>query len=131
MSGPPRSPRTAPAVRGNGALTRRLLPSGTTTAARTPFVVLIVVLLATGLIALLVLNSAVNQGSFQLTKLEKESSELSDQEQALQQEVDEFSDPRALAKRAQELGLVPGGSPRFLHPDGGVRGRPDPSASGQ
>ncbi|MFE1776371.1 septum formation initiator family protein [Streptomyces sp. NPDC059008] len=99
------------------------------TAARTPFVLLIVVLLGSGLITLLLLNSALNQGSFELDKLERETGELTDEQQALQQEVDASSAPDALERRARELGMVPGGSPVFLLPDGRVLGRPHPATS--
>ncbi|MFG2288922.1 septum formation initiator family protein [Streptomyces sp. NPDC048595] len=99
------------------------------TAARTPFVLLIVVLLGSGLITLLLLNSALNQGSFALDKLERETGELTDEQQALQQEVDASSAPDALERRARELGMVPGGSPVFLLPDGRVLGRPHTATS--
>ncbi|MFC0597111.1 septum formation initiator family protein [Streptomyces palmae] len=94
-------------------------------ARRAPFVLLVVVLLGSGLIGLLVLNSALNQGSFEQERLERQTTELTDERQALQQEVDELSTPEALERRARELGLVPGGSPVFLDPDGTVRGVPD------
>ncbi|MEC4018920.1 cell division protein FtsL, partial [Streptomyces sp. H27-D2] len=100
------------------------MPAGPAQAARTPFVLLVVVLLATGLISLLLLNSLLNQGSFQLSRLEKQTTELTDEQQALQQDVDEFSAPDALERRAEQLGMVPGGSPAFLNPDGTVRGLP-------
>ncbi|MFI2234729.1 septum formation initiator family protein [Streptomyces chrestomyceticus] len=100
------------------------------TAARTPFVLLVVVLLGSGLITLLLLNSALNQGSFELSKLEKRTNELTDEQQALQQEVDAYSAPGALDERARELGMVPGGSPAFLEPDGTVRGRPSAAPGG-
>ncbi|MFJ7207592.1 septum formation initiator family protein [Streptomyces sp. NPDC098789] len=93
-------------------------------AGRTPFVLLVVVLLAGGLISLLLLNSALNQGSFQLSKLKKETTSLTDEQQALQRDVDAQSAPDALERRARELGLVPGGSPVFLGPDGKVSGTP-------
>ncbi|MDT3400027.1 septum formation initiator family protein, partial [Streptomyces sp. B1866] len=98
-------------------------------AKRTPFVLLIVVLLASGLIGLLLLNSSLNQGSFELSRLERQTTELTDEQQALQQEVDELSAPDALARRARELGMAPGGNPAFLAPDGTVRGVPSPAAS--
>ncbi|ARF54898.1 septum formation initiator family protein [Streptomyces gilvosporeus] len=101
-----------------------LLPAGAGTAARTPFVLLIVVLLGSGLITLLLLNSALNQGSFELSRLEKKTDDLTDEQQALQQEVDGYSAPDALEKRARKLGMVPGGNPAFLMPDGTVRGKP-------
>ncbi|MGR4883601.1 hypothetical protein ACIPUC_29885 [Streptomyces sp. LARHCF249] len=93
-------------------------------AARMPFVLLVVALLAGGLISLLLLNSALNEGSFQLSRLKKETTVLTDEEQALQRDVDGYSAPDALQRRAQELGLVPGGSPVFIGPDGKVAGTP-------
>ncbi|MCX5407817.1 hypothetical protein OHA37_28610 [Streptomyces sp. NBC_00335] len=97
-------------------------------AARTPFVLLVVALLGGGLISLLLLNSALNQGSFQLSKLKKETTVLTDEEQALQRDVDGYSAPDALQRRAHELGLVPGGSPVFIGPDGKVAGTASPAA---
>ncbi|MEU3775276.1 hypothetical protein AB0F11_19065 [Streptomyces sp. NPDC032472] len=95
---------------------------GSGQAARTPFVLLVVALLAGGLISLLLLNSALNQGSFQLARLKKETTALTDEEQALQRDVDAYSQPDALQRRAQELGMVPGGTPVFIGPDGEVAG---------
>lgn len=103
----------------------RMVPAGNPNAARAPFVLLVVLLLGSGLLALLLLNASLNKGSFKLSKLEKETEELTDQQQALQQQVDGYSAPGALEKRARELGLVPGGNPVFLDPDGTVRGKPE------
>ncbi|MBO8194225.1 septum formation initiator family protein [Streptomyces oryzae] len=102
----------------------RLMPAGNTPAARAPFVLLVVLLLGSGLLALLLLNASLNKGSFQLDRLAKETEELTDQQQALQQEVDRYSAPDQLARRAREQGLVPSGNPVFLRPDGTVRGTP-------
>ncbi|MFB6581310.1 MULTISPECIES: hypothetical protein [unclassified Streptomyces] len=96
-------------------------------AARMPFVLLVVALLGGGLISLLLLNSALNEGSFQLSKLRKETTALTDEEQALQRDVDAYSAPDALQRRAHELGLVPGGSPVFIGPDGKVEGSAAPA----
>ncbi|WP_037926902.1 hypothetical protein [Streptomyces sp. PCS3-D2] len=103
-----------------GARPARPRPGGQ--AARMPFVLLVVALLAGGLISLLLLNSALNEGSFQLSRLKKETTALTDEEQALQRDVDAYSAPDALQRRARELGLVPGGSPVFIGPDGKVSG---------
>nr|WP_189506426.1 hypothetical protein [Streptomyces narbonensis] len=100
------------------------MPSGPSSAARTPFVLLVFVLLGGGLIALLLLNSALNQGSFKLRELKDRTTELTDEEQALQRDVDDYAAPDALERRARELGMVPGGSPAFLGPDGKVLGEP-------
>ncbi|WP_443054739.1 FtsB family cell division protein [Streptomyces sp. NBC_00691] len=111
-------------LKGRAARLGRLMPSGPSSAARTPFVLLVVVLLGGGLISLLLLNSALNQGSFQLNELKDRTTELTDEEQALQRDVDDYAAPDALERRARELGMVPGGSPAFLHPDGKVLGEP-------
>ncbi|KAA6220250.1 cell division protein FtsL [Streptomyces filamentosus] len=100
------------------------MPSGPSSAARTPFVLLVVLLLGGGLITLLLLNSALNQGSFELRELKDRTTELTDEEQALQRDVDAYAAPDALERRARELGMVPGGSPAFLGPDGKVLGDP-------
>lgn len=113
-----------PELRGRAARLARLLPSGPSQAARTPFVLLVVLLLGGGLITLLILNSSLNEGSFQLSELKKETTELTDQEQELQRDVDAYAAPDALQRRARELGMVPGGDPAFLNPDGTVRGVP-------
>ncbi|MFJ2894664.1 septum formation initiator family protein [Streptomyces sp. NPDC087218] len=118
MSGP------AAQLKGRAARLARLMPSRPSKAARTPFVLLVVVLLGGGLIMLLVLNSALNEGSFRLSELKKRTTELTDEQQALQRDVDSYSKPDALERRARELGMVPGGSPAFLGPDGKVRGVP-------
>ncbi|MEU5654021.1 septum formation initiator family protein [Streptomyces sp. NPDC047737] len=116
---------TAEQMKGRAGRLARLMPSGPSTAARTPFVLLVVLLLAGGLISLLLLNSALNEGSFRLSKLERETTELTDEQQALQRDVDSYSEPDALERRARELGMVPGGSPAFLNPDGTVSGVPE------
>ncbi|MDX3093673.1 septum formation initiator family protein [Streptomyces sp. ME01-24h] len=95
-----------------------------TSAARSPFVLLIVLLLGGGLITLLLLNSAVNRDSFKLSELQKRTTQYTDEEQALQQEVDRYAEPDALDEQARELGMVPGGNPAFLAPDGTVLGSP-------
>jgi hypothetical protein len=85
-------------------------------------VLLVLVLLSGGLIALLMLNTVLNQESFQLTRLQKQTSRYTDQQQGLQQQLDRMSAPSALAEQARRLGMVPGGDPAFLSPDGKVAG---------
>ncbi|WP_377272067.1 hypothetical protein [Peterkaempfera sp. SMS 1(5)a] len=95
------------------------------TPGRTPFTVLVVVLLAAGLIGLLMLNTALNQGSFQLGRLREETTRLTDEQQSLEQQIDQWSAPDSLQRRAGELGMVPGGNPAFLQDDGKVLGKPE------
>ncbi|MFJ3668412.1 hypothetical protein ACIPSE_18410 [Streptomyces sp. NPDC090106] len=119
-----------PELRGRAARLARLLPvtTGSRQAARTPFVLLVVLLLGGGLIGLLVLNSALSEGSFRLDDLQRDTKSLTDQEQALQRDIDAYSAPDALQRRARELGMVPGGDPAFLGTDGTVKGVPGAAA---
>ncbi|WP_046734230.1 septum formation initiator family protein [Streptomyces humi] len=118
-----------PELKGRAARLARLFPAGRgNQAARTPFVLLVVLLLGGGLIGLLVLNSALSEGSFKLDDLQKQTKNLTDEEQALQRDIDAYSAPDALQRRARELGMVPGGDPVFLDPDGTVKGVPSPAA---
>ncbi|MGW7403621.1 septum formation initiator family protein [Streptomyces sp. NPDC054833] len=117
-----------PELRGRAARLARLFPAGRGQAARTPFVLLVVLLLGGGLIGLLVLNSALSEGSFRLDDLQKQTKNLTDEQQALQRDIDAYSAPDALQRRARELGMVPGGDPAFLDPDGTVKGVPGPAA---
>lgn len=114
-------------MRGRAARLARLFPAGRARAARTPFVLLVVLLLGGGLIGLLVLNSALSEGSFALADLQKRTKSLTDEEQALQRDIDAYSSPGALQLRARELGMVPGGDPAFLGPGGTVQGSPSPA----
>ncbi|MEU0413290.1 hypothetical protein ABZ307_36545 [Streptomyces griseorubiginosus] len=122
-----------PELRGRAARLARLFPGPTSSgqAARTPFVLLVVLLLGGGLIGLLVLNSALSEGSFKLTDLQKDTKSLTDEQQALQRDIDAYSAPDALVRRARELGMVPGGDPAFLDPDGTVKGVPSPASADQ
>ncbi|MEU6066623.1 septum formation initiator family protein [Streptomyces sp. NPDC047082] len=117
-----------PELRGRAARLARLFPAGRKQAARTPFVLLVVLLLGGGLIGLLVLNSALSEGSFRLDDLQKQTKNLTDEQQALQRDIDAYSAPDALQRRARELGMVPGGDPAFLDPNGTVKGVPGPAA---
>ncbi|AOR34846.1 hypothetical protein BFF78_30720 [Streptomyces fodineus] len=117
-----------PQLRGRAARLARLFPAGRARAARAPFVLLVVLLLGGGLIGLLVLNSALSEGSFKLADLQNQTKNLTDEEQALQRAIDAYSSPDALQRRAHQLGMVPGGDPAFLGSDGRIKGVP--SAAG-
>ncbi|MFF7975515.1 septum formation initiator family protein [Streptomyces sp. NPDC007905] len=114
-----------PELKGRAARLARLFPVRRARAARAPFVLLVVLLLGGGLIGLLVLNSALSEGSFKLDDLQKRTKNLTDEEQALQRDIDGYSSPDALQRRALELGMVPGGDPAFLGPGGTVKGVPN------
>ena len=98
---------------------------------RTPFVVLVVTLLGTGLLGLLVLHTVLAQDAFRLHALKQDSRVLEDSEQVLRREVEALRAPHALATRAAALGMVPAGPPAFLRlPDGAVLGAGAPAPDG-
>jgi hypothetical protein len=85
-------------------------------ARRAPFVALVLVILAAGLVGLLLLNTASAQDSFRLHALQSQAASLSAEDDALANATDGLDDPARLAARAAQLGLVPGGAPIFLLP---------------
>ena len=85
-------------------------------------------LLVAGLVALLMLNTAMAEGSFTLHRLQATSGELIDTQDALTQAIDAQRSPANLAARAAKLGMVPADSAAFLrHSDGKVLGVASPA----
>lgn len=95
---------------------------------RAPFVAVVLVLLAAGLVGQLLLNTSLQRGSFELYELQSAQSDLADEQQRLEQELAWRESPAALAARARLLGMVASGTPVFLHlADGSVSGTPTPA----
>lgn len=125
----PRRTRSAPAAspskmrpRGGGPKKRdRRGASGSRQerAPRLPFVLLILGLLGGAFVSMLVLHTILAQDAFVITELQRENRELSQQEEALSEEVMEAEAPEELARRAEDLGMEPGQEPRFLDPETG------------
>lgn len=108
----------------------RVVTAAPRPARRMPFIVLCSTVLAAGLLAVLFLNMALARGSYALHDLQRQSTILSEQQEALGEQLAAVSAPGILAQRATELGLVPGSSPAFLRlPDGQVLGVPQAAAS--
>lgn len=136
MSALPTQARTAPARPSTRPGTRpapsrtelRLVPAPRRRrAARAPFVVVLLSLLAGGLVGLLLLNTVLAQGAFTVSDLKQRAATLTDQEQALLQVVAVEQSPQKLAARAIALGMVPSTNPAFIRlSDGAVLGVPTP-----
>ncbi|MBC7558021.1 MAG: hypothetical protein H7270_01430 [Dermatophilaceae bacterium] len=89
------------------------------------------ILLAAGLMALLVLNTALAQGSFTVQKLQSTSDQLADAQAALNQSLDASKSPANLATRAIAMGMGPAQSAAFLRlSDGKVIGVAKPATAG-
>jgi hypothetical protein len=87
------------------------------------FLALCVALLLGGFVAVLMLNTAMAQGSYTMRDLQRRSDELVDTQDSLRHTLDGLSGPGPLAQRARALGMVPAASPAFLRlSDGKVLG---------
>lgn len=118
----PRAP-ARPLRRPAGSAHRLRVVQGSVVAGQGWFLATCIALLVGGLLAVLLLNTALAEGSFTLGRLQARSAALADQEEALTHEVDAQRAPARLAQRAEALGMVPAESPAFLRlSDGKVLG---------
>jgi hypothetical protein len=108
-----------PAARpaGSDALGTRNISIGASR--RPPFVFLVVGLLSGGLVCLLLLNTVLAEGTFQVTSLQQANATLARQQQELQQEVAAAQSPGAIAQQASQLGMVPVSQPSFVNLESG------------
>jgi len=87
------------------------------------FSIICATLLAAGLIGLLLLNTALAQGSFTLHDLRATSAQLTDSQDSLTQSLEASKSPASLAAKAAGMGMVPAQSVAFLRlSDGRVLG---------
>jgi len=95
------------------------------------FGIICATLLASGLIGLLLLNTALAQGSFTLHKLRAASGRLTDTQDVLTQSLEASKSPANLAAKAASMGMVPAQSATFLRlSDGRVIGVAKPALPG-
>lgn len=92
---------------------------------RAPFAAVVVGLFVAGLVGQLLLNTALQHGSFERYTLENQAAALEERRQALDQELGRQEEPGTLALLAKDLGMVSSENPVFLRlADGGVAGTP-------
>jgi cell division protein FtsB len=108
-----------------------VVPKAASPARRLPFVVLVIAVLAAGLVGLLLLNTSMERGAYQVTAMRDQAAALSAQQQSLQLEVAALQDPQAVAEKALQLGMVQNPSPAFISlATGQIVGRSVPGAAG-
>lgn len=104
-------PPPAPAVAGTGV-----------------FSLVVVGILVLGMVMLLVLNTSLASGAFEINDLSSEQRDLAVREQRLVQDVARAEAPESLQQKAQALGMVPVAAPVFLRlSDGAILGSPRPA----
>ena len=105
---PAAAPAAAPAP-------QRAVAAGPRARSRTPFVLLLMGLLGGGLVCLLPINTTLAEGSFQITAMQHKNADLTQQEQALQQQIVQEQSPASIAARARQLGMQQSGRLRFVN----------------
>lgn len=105
---------TAPAPEPGRTRPRLRVVQAVASAPRAPFVTLVLTILGVGLIGLLLISSSLQRGSFELRDLEQRAQQLRATETALLHQVAQEAAPDELARRAEELGMVPADERRFL-----------------
>src|SRR5215831_19121562 len=113
----PGQPRPPGQPRARVSAARRSLDTATAGVARssrTPFVFLVVGLLGGGLLCLLIINTILDTGSYQITQLQQENVTLAQQTQELQARVAQEESPTVLAGKARQLGMREPGLLQFL-----------------
>lgn len=89
------------------------------------FALAAVAVMSVGLLALLVLNTALAKGSFRAHELRVEKADLAQREQLLRTQIENASSPVTLYKRAGDLGMVESVTPVFVRlSDGKIMGVP-------
>ena len=78
------------------------------------FGVFLATIFTAGLLALLVINTALAQDAFVLQELKKQAQILTDEREAILHQVAVESSPDKLAESASRLGMIPSTNPRFL-----------------
>ncbi len=72
---------------------------------RAPFLLLLVGLLGGALVTLLVISTTLAEGSFQITNLQQQNTNLARQEQVLTEAVAQAQSPQQIAREAEQLGM--------------------------
>lgn len=98
---------------------------------RTPFLLVLALVLGVGMVGLLVLNTTLQNQAFAARTLNREASLLANQQAQLQARVDVLRTPQTLAEKAATLGMRPNQNPAFVKlPEGRIVGNPKEVAAG-
>ena len=123
----PRLPKKVPPKIAQTRLT--VAPPAPVAAPRAPFVALVLVLVLTGVVGILVLNTKIAENAFVLDDLHRKQSSLDRDEQRLKSDIAKQESPAYLATRATQFGLGRTTSPAsLLLPDGTKLEMPGPSS---
>lgn len=105
-----------------------VVPARAVRAKRTPFAMLVILLLGAGVFGLLMFNTNMQQSSFHVTALQARADALTAKEQSLSLQLQQLRDPQRLAVVGRKLGMVAPQDPAFIDlRTGRILGRPMPA----
>jgi hypothetical protein len=108
----------------------RVTPPAPVSVPRAPFVAMVLVVVITGVVGILVLNTKINENAFRLEALQRQQGKLDRTEAQLTKDLADRESPNSLAAAAKRLGMVPSDRPAFITlPDGKILGVPRPASS--
>ncbi len=123
-----RAAQRAGSPTGRSARSLQVISAAPPRRGQSAFVALCALLLFGGLVAVLLLNTVMAKGSFELDRLQARTNALADTQESLAHDVDAQSAPAELAQRALALGMVPSSSAAFLRlSDGRILGHATPA----
>lgn len=106
----------------------RVAPPRPVSAPRAPFVAVVIALVLAGVFGILVINTKTNENTFQLSRLQSQQSVLDNQQQELDREIAERTNPGNLDAAARILGLVKSDQLTYITlPNGDVIGMAKPN----
>lgn len=116
--------RGAKGLRSSRPHLRMVSPLRAERASRGVFALVVTGMLIAGMVVILVINTSLAQGAFTVSELQTQRATLTQQEQALSEDVAAAAAPESLEQRARALGMVPSQTPVFLTlPSGKIVGK--------
>jgi hypothetical protein len=108
----------------------RVAPPAPVSVPKAPFVAGVLVVVITGVVGILVLNTKINENAFRLEALQQQQGQLDRTQAELTKNLADRESPTSLAAAARRVGMVPADRPAFITlPDGKVLGVPRPSSA--
>ena len=108
-------PITGPGTSAAGSATYPALGRTRPRRPRAPFILLLVGLLGGALVCLLVISTTLAEGSYRITNLQQQDTNLAKQEQLLTQQVAQASSPTQIAQEAEQFGMRPDPGLQFIN----------------
>jgi hypothetical protein len=81
---------------------------------RAPFILLLVGLLGGAMVSLLMISTTLAEGSFRISNLQQQNTNLARQEQVLSQQVAQAESPAQIAQEAEQFGMQQNPNLRFI-----------------